>query len=340
MTTLKQVAERAGVSSATVSKVLSNTPYVSAETRNRVLEAIDALGYVPNLAARALAHGRTFNIGVIFPLIYTSLFSDPQMMLILGGVERVLTQHGYNMVISTPQMPVDESEQFQRLLRSRYLDGVILLENLPEQVMSSLIVQHGYPFVAIGYKSLAETPNTVRIDDYNGAYAAAQHLLDLGHRQFGIIDIAPYPFFSISERLRGYRAALADAGIDYDAMPRISGNYTIASGAEAMETFLHATPRPTALLSTTDLMAIGAINAARAAGLRVPEDLSVVGFDDIPLAAHMEPSLTTVRQASEALGETAASMLFDLLAKKKPAFDMRVLPTSLIVRGSTGPVSA
>ena len=337
MTTLKQVAERAGVSSATVSKVLSNTPYVSAETRTRVLAAVNALGYVPNLAARALAQGRTYNIGVIFPLIYTSLFSDPQTLSILEGVERVATPQGYNMLISTPQIPVEDSEQVQRLLRSRYFDGVILLENLPDRLMSTFIAEHGYPYVAIGCNTLENTANTIRIDDYDGAYAVARHLIELGHRHFGIIDVALIAFFSMSERLRGYRAAMVDAGIDDAAVINAPGAYTIASGAAAMNELLRAEPRPTAVLCVTDLMAIGAVNAAHAAGLRVPDDVSVVGFDDIPLAAHVDPPLTTVRQESQTLGETAARKLFDLLKKKHSAFDTIVMPTTLIVRGSSGP---
>ena len=337
MTTLKQVAERAGVSSATVSKVLSNTPYVSAKTRIRVLQAVEELGYVPNLAARALAQGRTYNIGVIFPLIYTSLFSDPQTLSILEGVERVATEHGYNMLISTPKIPVEDSEQVHRLLRSRYFDGVILLENLPDQLMSGFIAEHDYPSVAIGYQSHDSKPNTIRIDDYHGARSAAEHLLALGHRRFAIIDIAPIPFFSVSERVRGYLEALENGGIYREDVRIEHGDYTIGSGAEAMQRLLHQPSPPTAILSVTDLMAIGAVNAARAAGVVVPQALSVVGFDDIPLAAHIDPPLTTVRQEPQALGETAARRLFDLLKDKQAAFDTVVLPTSLIVRRSTGP---
>lgn len=339
MTTLKEVAEHAGVSSATVSKVLSNTPYVSAQTRARVLAAVEALGYVPNLAARALAQGRTYNIGVIFPFIYTSLFSDPQTLAILEGVERMATPRGYNLLISTPKIPIEASDQFDRFLRSRYFDGVILLENLPDQSMSRHVAAHGYPYAAIGAQSPEPTPNTVYIDDYAGAYEVAQHLTALGHRHIGIIDVAPILFFGMSERLRGYDEALTAAGISPDQTPHASGAYTITSGVEAMQHLLQTTPRPTAVLCVTDLMAIGAINAAHSAGLRVPEDISVVGFDDIPLAVHVNPTLTTVRQQSHALGETAAQQLFGLLENKETTFDPIVVSTSLIVRGSTGPVA-
>lgn len=339
MITLKQVADRAGVSSATVSKVLSNTPYVSVETRERVLQAVDDLGYVPNLAARALARGRTYNIGVIFPLIHTSLFSDPQTLSILEGVETVVSARGYNILITTPPTPVQKSDQYRRLVRSRYCDGLILLENLPDQRMSRFVAAHGYPFVAIGYQSLEDHSNTIRIDDYEGAYAAAQHLADLGHRHIGIIAAGPMPMFSIRERLRGYRDALTAAGIDYERLPIAHGTFSIDSGGAALLRLLAgACPRPTAILCVTDLMAFGAINAARGAGLRLPHDLSIVGFDDIPLAAHIDPPLTTVRQQSRALGETAATLLLDILEKKQSTFDPVVLPTQLIVRGSTAPV--
>jgi len=338
MTTLKQVADRAGVSSATVSKVLSNTPYVSADTRARVLKAVEELGYVPNLAARALARGRTYNIGVIFPLIYTSIFTDPQTLSILEGVETVINERGYNILITTPKMPVQQSDQYRRLVQSRYCDGLILLENLPDELMSSFVASHNYPFVAIGYQSLEDKSNTIRIDDYHGAYQAAKHLADLGHRNIGIIAVGPVSMFSISERLRGYRDALASAGIDFDRLPVACGSFSIESGAQALRQLLKADPRPTAVLCVTDLMSLGAINAAKSAGLNVPRDLSIVGFDDIPLAIHIDPPLTTVRQPSRQLGETAANLLLDILEKKQTTFDPVVLPTQLILRGSTAPV--
>lgn len=340
MATLKQVAERAGVSSATVSKVLSNTPYVSEPTRQRVRRAIDELGYVPNLAARALASGRTYNIGVIFPYIYTSLFSDAQTLSLLEGVEAAASAHGYNILLSAPPMPVAQSEQYHRLVYSRYMDGVILLENLPHQSMSSLIAELGYPYVAIGYQSLPGETNTIHADDYHGAYAAARHLIDLGHRNIGLISIVEEDaMFSISERVRGWRVALAEAGIYLEDLPMAYGGYSIPSGIAAMEYLMNSKEIPSAILSINDQMALGAMQRARAAGLRIPEDIAFIGFDDIQMASHSDPPLSTVRQPSREMGERAAGMLFDMLTKKETVYDPVVMPTSLIVRGSSVPIS-
>lgn len=340
MTTLKEVAERAGVSSATVSKVISNTPYVSAATRERVLRAIDELGYTPNLAGRALASGRTYNIGVIFPFIYTSLFADVQVTTILEGVEAAASERGYNLLISSPPLPVQDSELYRRFVRSRYFDGVIVLENLPDELLSSFVAQHNYPFVTLGHQTAQSCSGSVHLDDYGGAYAAAQHLVALGHRRLGVIGIGPISTFFIGERMRGYRDALTAAGLSMDDMPQVFGAYSIASGEEAMEKLLALSPRPTAVLCLNDLMAVGAMRVAQQAGLRIPDDISFVGFDDIPIAGYIDPPLTTVRQPSHEIGYRAACMLFDLVEKKQAAFDPVTVPASLIVRGSSGPAKA
>ena len=341
MTTLKEVAALAGVSAATVSKVLSNTPYVSEATRALVLKAVADLGYTPNLAARALASGRTYNVGVIFPLIYTSLFSDAQTIAILEGVEAASSARGYNILISTPTVPVEESVPYQRLIRSRYLDGFLLLENLPTGRMSDFIAAQGYPCVAIGYHSPDDNTNVVRIDDYGGAHAAAAHLAALGHRHIGIINAGQdTTFYYIDERIRGYRDALSAAGIDFGRLPMAYGAFSIASGATAMASLLaQGDSPPTAVLCVSDLMALGAMQTIRSAGLRIPDDISIVGFDDIPMAAYFDPPLTTVRQPSREIGAGAAQMLFDLLEKKQDAVEAVLMPTSLVVRGSSGRVN-
>jgi len=339
LATLKEVAQRAGVSSATVSKVLSNTPYVSTTTRERVLQAVDELGYTPHLAARALAAGRTYNIGVIFPFIYTSLFADVQVTTFLEGVEAAASERGYNILLSSPSMPVQDSELYRRFVGSHYFDGVLVQENLPDEILSSFIAQHGYPYVTVGYRSLNDTVNCIRLDDYGGAFTAARHLLDLGHRRIGIISVGPLPSFFLIERMRGYRDAFAASGLDLDAMPVAYGGYSIPSGETAMCQLLAVTdPYPTAVLCINDMMAFGAIRAARSEGLRVPEDISIVGFDDIPLAPYVDPPLTTVRQPSRDIGYRGAAMLFDLIERKQPAYETIIVPTSMIVRGSTRPI--
>src|ERR1041385_7505593 len=233
MATLKEVAKRADVSIATVSKVLSNTPYVSDDTRERVLRAIAELGYVPNLAARALSKGLTHNVGVVFPYVIDHLFSDPHILMLVEGIEVVCTEHGYNMLISTPRIPISESEQYQTLVRSGYLDGAVTIETLPNSLVSEPLEEHGYPWVAIGYDSALKGKNAIHADDFGGAKAVASHLLSLGHRHFGIITVTATTLTAAAQRLAGYREAIEEAGLNFSDVPVVIGNFSIESGYQA-----------------------------------------------------------------------------------------------------------
>lgn len=343
MATLREVAKLASVSTATVSKVLSNTPYVSEETRARVLQAINALNYVPNLAARALSHGRTYNIGVIFPYHYDHLFADPLMLTVLEGVENICTREGYNILLSTPRSPITESEQYQRLVRSGYLDGVIMFETLPGNSASTLIAPYDYPDVTIGGHTPPGTTNAVQLDDFGGAKALADYILGLGHRRVGIVGIEAAALIAADERMAGYRAAFAEVEVDFALVPRVVGKFSIESGYQAAHELLERAPDLTAIICLNDRMAMGAIQCVWARGLRVPEDISVAGFDDIPGAAYFAPPLTTVRQPAKAMGEKAAEILFEAIAyhtnrkRKNIAHKSTVtvqFATELIIRAS------
>lgn len=345
MATLREVAKYANVSIATVSKVLSNTPYVSEETRERVQQAIAELGYVPNLAARALSKGRTHNIGVIFPYIIDHLFSDPHILMLVEGIEVVCTENGCNMLISTPRMPISESEQYQTLVRSGYLDGALTIETLPNSLVSEPLEKHGYPWVAIGYNSARGDKNTIHADDFGGAKDVAEHLLSLGHRRFGIITVTATTLAAAEQRLNGYRIALEQAGLNFQDVPVVIGNFSIESGFQAADELLKRDPHPTALLCLNDRMAIGAMERARSDGLRIPGDVSIVGFDDIPTASLVNPPLTTVQQPALDLGREAARRLFEMIdsrARRNSSsaeleFEPIIFPTRLIIRESSGP---
>lgn len=346
MATLKEVAKRADVSTATVSKVLSNTPYVSEETRARVLEAVEALGYVPNLAARALSKGRTYIIGVIFPYNLDHLFGDPLILTMLEGIETVCTERDYNVLLSTPRIPVSESEQYQRLVRSGFLDGVITLETMPVKPVSAPLTRYGYPWVAIGYHSAMGTGNTLHANDFAGAKQIAAYLIQLGHCRIGIIGLENEALSAAEHRMAGYRAAFEEAHLTFDDMPAVMGSFSIESGFQAAEQLLVQHPDLTALLCLNDRMAMGAVQCARMLDRRVPQDISICGFDDIPTARYFNPPLTTVRQPAREIGIKAAQLLFAMLdapRSLKPsyyqAFSPVVFPTELIIRHSTGPVN-
>jgi DNA-binding LacI/PurR family transcriptional regulator len=339
--TLKEVAQRAEVSTATVSKVLSNTPYVSEETRARVMRAVEELGYLPNLAARALSKGRTYIIGVVFPYNFDLLFADPLQLTIVEGIESVCIENGYNMLLSTPHVPVNQSVQYRRLVQSGYLDGVITLETMPDIPASALLEQFKYPWIAIGYMSALGTTNTLHSADFSGAQKIAALLIGLGHRQLGIIGVVNSALMAATYRIAGYRAAFEEAGLNFASVPQAQGNFSVESGYEAADALLKAAPHLTAILCLNDRMAMGAIQRVRADGLRVPEDMSVVGFDDIPSAAFFTPPLTTVRQFAREMGVQASQMLFELIEQRgnrkqesDKRFDPVTFPTELVIRGS------
>jgi DNA-binding LacI/PurR family transcriptional regulator len=333
VTTLEDVARRAGVSTATVSKVLSNTPYFTEQTRAKVLQAVEELGYIPNLAARALSSGRTHIINVVFPYVYDAIFADPMVLNILEGVEAECSQRGYNILLSTPHLTAAGAEEnYLRLVRSGYLDGVIALDSYP--VASVLEPSHkkGIPCVSIGYHP---TPYHVRSDDRSGGLQLMQHVLGLGHQRIGIIAVPPENHLCVPQRLAGLRAAAEAAGLDFDAMPLAYGDWSTPGGARCAAELLARRPDLTALICLNDRMAMGAIQQARQTGRRVPTALTVAGYDDIPMASVFAPPLTTVSQHGPDLGSRAASMLFDVLAGRQP--QPVTMPTTLIVRQSSAP---
>lgn len=341
MANIYDVAKRAKVSTATVSKVLSNTPYVSATTRERVLEAVKALDYEPSLAARALTHNRTYIVGLVIPYDPNYLFSDPFLLEVIRGVDEAVTNHDYNLLLSTATRASNQTNQrsaYNRLMRSGYVDGAITIETFEGDEPAHQLEAAGIQRVSVGYLGTSVASNAIHSDDYGGALAIVRYLLDLGHRRIGVISGPPNFMGAMDERLHGYQQALQEYNAIYDSRLIAFGDFTVESGYLAATHLLALEPRPTALFGMNDRMAIGAIRRARELGLKVPGDLSVTGFDDVALSIAVDPPLTTVRQNAFGIGHTAASKLFDLLDNQMEAFDSVVLPTELIVRGSTAPL--
>ncbi|MCD4684948.1 MAG: LacI family transcriptional regulator [Anaerolineae bacterium] len=334
MPTLEDVAKRAGVSTATVSKVLSNTPYFTDETRRKVLRAVKELGYVPNLAARALSTGKTHIIAVVFPYVYEAIFTDPNVMHILEGIEAECTSRGYNMLLSTPNLSDSEADlHYLQLIQSGYLDGVIAIDAYPQASALEPVQAKGIPAVAIGYSAAS---HYVRHDDQTGGRAMIEHLFALGHTRIGVIDVPENMNYGAQARLRGLRAACADAGVSFETLPVRHGDWATESGTTCAAELLTAHPYLTALLCLNDRMAMGAIQQARVMGRTVPDDLTITGYDDIPTAALFAPPLTTVSQRAPEQGQAAARMLFDILDGGDP--DPVELSPRLRVRQSSGPV--
>jgi DNA-binding LacI/PurR family transcriptional regulator len=336
MPTLIDVARVAGVSTATVSKVLSNTPYFTEATRDKVLRAVDELGYVPNLAARALSSGKTHIIAVVFPYVYDALFTDPLVLRILEGIEAELTGRGYNILLSTPRLRASGPDtHYTRLIRSGYIEGVIALDSVPMASVLEIVRQRKTPAVAIGYHPNAYS---VRSDDVHGGQLQMQHVIELGHRHIGIIGSDESLHFSIEHRLEGLRQVAERHSLNFHNMPRVNGDFSVDSGIAALTEMLTAHPHLTAIICLNDRMAMGAIQAARHLGRRVPDDLTVLGYDNLPVTTASSPTLTTIEQQAPELGRIAATMLFEVLGGKQP--DSVTLPTTLIARESSARLAA
>lgn len=331
MPTLQDVAKRAGVSTATVSKVLSNTPYFTDQTRDRVMEAVQELGYRPNLAARALASGKTHIIAVVFPYVYDAIFKDPLVMQILEGIESVCNQHHYNILLSTPRLTPDTyDERYLQLVQSGYIEGLIAIDNVNIASAAAPAIEMEIPSVGIGYHP---AHCTVRSDDFAGGQLLMHHVLETGHRNIGIITTPHDTNFAISQRFEGLRQAAEQHQIDFDGLPVAVGNFSTQSGAQAVEQLLTDYPDLTVIISLNDRMAIGAMQQLQRQGKRVPQEISVVGYDNIATSSVLSPALTTIDQQASELGRRAAETLFAVFNDEAPS--NVVLTPKLVIREST-----
>lgn len=333
MATLKQVAERAGVSTATVSKVLSNTPYFTDETRQKVMLAVNELGYVPNLAARALSSGGSKIIAIVFPYVFDAVFTDPFVQAVLEGVERVCSQNGYHLLLSTPRLSdLGPDDNYIQLIRSGYVEGIIALDNVPMASVIEPAQKFNIPAVSLGYD---QHETFIRNDDRMGGKLLANHLLTLGHRKIGLISTPEQLNNPVRERLMGIQDACSILDIDFETFPIAIGQFSVESGAQAAQDLLADDPDLTAIIALNDRMAMGAMGYISNSGRRIPADFSVVGYDNIPLSAYATPPLTTIDQHAPKLGEQAAQMLFQMLNKENP--HSVILSPELIIRESSAP---
>jgi LacI family transcriptional regulator len=330
--TIREVAEAAGVSIATVSRVLNGRGDVAPETREAVSRVIREHGYTANRSARSLSAGRTGLVGVLVPLVYPVYFSS-----ILSGAAEALHEHDLRLLLS----PTDFEHEREVTLLDRLMhgltDGALIV--LPRESSEELaqLLDEGYRFVVVDpLEPLDERIPSVSAAHTSGADQAMKHLLGLGHRRIAAIT-GPNGWVATEDRRRGYHAALAAAGILPDPALELEADFEIAGGRKAADTLLDLDEPPTAIFAFNDNLAIGAIQAARSRDLRVPYDLSVVGFDDVEHATIVTPTLTTVRQPLAEMGRTAVSLLMRLLEGQRFETLRVELATRLVVRESTAP---
>jgi len=341
--TINDIARLAGVSKATVSRVINQKPDVDPATRTRILRIMDEQGFVPSIAAAGLAGGRTRLIGVLVPSL-----TWPLMPHIMRGIGEIVEQSTYELVLYSISHERDRSAVIDRILAAKLTEG--LLAVYPGQATAYLSELHasGYPVVMLDDQVIPTGETAwVGADNRTGANAAVKHLLQLGHRRIGHIK-GRIGYECSEDRYRGYCDALAEAGLAPDPALVAQGDFLV-TGGEACARQLFALPeRPTAIFAASDDMASGVLAAAAAAGLRVPEDVALVGFDDTAPAAFMRPSLTTIGQPFFEMGKRAATLLLDAVnAQRRPVPSWHTaqrdsapirefLPTRLVVRESCG----
>jgi LacI family transcriptional regulator len=323
---LQMVAERAGVSPSTVSRILNGTAVVSDEKREAVDRAIADLGFVPNPVARGLAGGRTLSVGVL-----TQAIDSPFYGVALRGIEDVLGQANYSPLFMSGHWNADEEARCIEVLRSRRVDGLIVLTGRLTDAALRAIAKT-LPVVVTGRTLKAPNLYALNFDNFEGARLATHHLLTLGHRQIAFIaGDTRHP--DAVDRQAGYRAALEAAGLRVQPEFVVPGQFTEDSGLLAVERLLHTRTRFTAIFAANDQMAMGAALALHRRGLHVPDDVSLVGFDDIAVATYSVPPLTSVNQPVYELGRLAAQSMLQLLAGERPSGTMP--PPRVIVREST-----
>ncbi len=339
---LEQVAAAAGVSRATVSRVVNRSPSVDPELRRRVEQAVDELGYVPNHAARALVTRRSDTIALVASEPDSRVFGDPFFSDIIRGVSHQATSAGLALTLMLTQTDA-ELARVESYLRAAPLDGVLLIsEHAAHDPLPAAMTQAGVP-VVIGGRPLSPDVVVPYVDNDNvdGGRQAAEHLLKAGRSRIGTLA-GPGDMAAGVDRLAGFRVAL---GRRYRARRVERGEFTTASGERAMTRLLHRAPDLDGVFVASDLMALGALHALRRAGRRVPDDVAVVGFDDTALAAHSDPPLTTVRQETVLQGRAMVALLLAQLRPQSPpepveglpdlsARDHLVLPVRLVVRES------
>jgi LacI family transcriptional regulator len=326
--TIAEVARRARVSKATVSRVLNNKGDVDASTAIRVREVIAATGYTPSARAVGLAKGRTLTVGMLVPGL-----TWPWMGDVLQGVADVLEATGYGLLLNTMNRGADSLTQFARHVSANAFDGLLLIE--PPDTLNYIASLHesGLPVVMIDDRGHHRGFPSVATSNHAGAADAARHLLDTGRTNLAIVT-GPSEFGCTRDRTDGFCSVLTEAGVRFDAQMLIEGDFTRDGGRAAIQPIIDSGIPLDGVFAQNDLMAVGVLDALRESGRSVPGDVAVIGFDDIPIAAHTQPSLTTVRQPSREMGEAAARMLLAKLAGEPFPTAPQIVPTSLVIRES------
>jgi LacI family transcriptional regulator len=330
--TIRQIAKQAGVSRSTVSRVINDYPNVSPETRAQVLQIVAETGFRPDPIARSLSSRRAGIIGLVIPLAIQSLFEDPFFPRLMQGISQGCILHDYILSLFLLHTPEEEAKLYPRISRRQLLDGVVVTTTRHGDPLIPQLLANRVPFVLHGRH---EDPRVsfVEVDNVAGAYTAVTHLVYLGRRRIALIT-GPSGSLAAEDRKRGYLNALQERRIPVVEALIVNGDFTETSGYQAMQYLLPY--EPDAVFVASDSMALGALRALREAEKRVPEEVALVGFDDLPHAATADPPLTTIRQPIQQTGVLAVEMLIDILENGADPPRRIILPTELVIRASCG----
>jgi len=329
--TITDVAKLAGVSKATVSKVLNNTAKISEQVRKQVQEAAEKLGYRPSQIARSLKNKRTKSIGLVLPSV-----TDPFFAEIVRGVHSVVTEKGYIVILCSSEENIHTEFSYFQILEDIWVDGIIfcgIRGGKDEDDQIRILYDKGIPIVLVDRETEGYFTNVVMIDDKQAAFEATKYCLEMGHRKIGFIA-APLNTKIFSRRLEGYKEALRAFGLDVDDNLIQQGDLSPQSGGVATRRLLNCKERPTAIFASTDMMAIGALKEIQKSGLSIPQDISLMGFDDIPLASLITPSLTTIHAPSYEMGVEATKLLIREIERENTSQQKIILNTKIVVRDS------
>lgn len=331
--TLEDIAKKVGVSRSTVSRVVNDSPNVSPAVRERVMREIKATGFHPNAAARSLASQHTNMVGLVLPQSVSSFFTDPYFPFLTQGVAFGCNNNDLTLSLFLVGNKEDEEKIYPRISRRGLLDGVLLQAGAMGDWLIDRLSNSSVPTVILGRPFEPESVNYIDVDNLAAAENAVCHLVNLGYKKIATITGNPGSAVTM-DRLEGYRRALAKAGRPMDNNLIAQGEFTETSGYQAMKQILPH--HPDALFSASDIMAAGAMRAIFETGLRVPEDIAIVGFDDIPMAANYQVPLTTVRQPIVRMGLNAVDLLMDVIANGGEPVRHVILETEFIIRASCG----
>ena len=331
---IKDIAKAAGVSHSTVSRALSDSPLIKAETKARIQQLAQEMGYSPDAIARSLVTQRTHTVGVVVTTI-----TDPFVAEVVQGIEDTAQQNDYSVILASSASKPERELAAVEMLRAKRVDSLIVTSSRVGALYLEHLERFGVPVVLVNNHNRQSGRYTfsVSVDNQHGGHLATAHLIQRGHRHIGYVS-GPADHSDDAERLAGYRQALDESGITFDPALVVHGNGRLDGGEQALRTLAGLAELPTAVFCYNDMTAIGLISAARQAGLSVPDDLAVVGFDDIPLAAHIYPSLTTVAQPQRDMGRKAMNMALALMTADDSAtpFSDIVVKGKLIIRTSSG----